>query len=92
MSKILNKLLIKMILKELLEEVFELTFIKYECSINKEGNVVRVTAELNGEYGFIQKCDRFHIDNWVNLIINYNFIKTKLRNSLVDNISRIREE
>lgn len=84
----ISKIIIKMIMNELLNEVFYMYMIKFYYHIkNKNKNYeITVTASYKNQQTMITKYEIIHIKNWIELLVNYNNIKLKLRNSLAENI------
>ena len=87
-TKILNKFLVNMIMQELLKDVFSGTLINYGYITDKECEVIKIKAEFKQKNRIIEKWDRFSINNWVNLLINYDYLKSSIRENLVDNINK----
>ena len=87
-TKMLNKFLVNMIMQELLKDVFSGTFIHYGYILDKECEVIKIKAELKQKNRIIEKWDRFSINNWVNLLTNYDYLKRSIRENLVDNINK----
>lgn len=84
----LNKILIKMIMKQLIKDITELTFIycTYDIKGKKLNYEIKITALLQKSNITIIKHKTIRIENWIELITNYENIRKKLRDELVDKI------